>query len=59
MYMSITLRNVNLWSRSKCQFTLTPNITLHNIKTTFLGNGGQGGQHGWPFAMHTFAESSA
>ena len=34
--------------------------TLHDdVGTTLLGDGGRGGQRGWPFATYVFAEPSA
>ena len=63
MYVPVTLRNVNLRSRLECQFALTPGQDIgyvhDDIGTTFLGDGGWGGQHGWPFTTYVFAEPSA
>ena len=58
MYVSVTLRNVNF------QYPLGMSIcahaqagyqicALHNdVRMTFLGDRGRGGQCGWPFAMY-------
>ena len=66
-YVAVTLRNVNLWSRSECQFALTLRNDLSVTDTCvtrgrrwrtelggmmFLGDGGWGGQCGWAFAMY-------
>ena len=64
MYVSVTLRNVNLRSRSECQFARTPGQDIgyvfhDDVGMTFLGDGGRGGQRGWPFATYVFAEPSA
>ena len=60
-YVLVTLRNVNLRSRSGCQFALTPgqDIGYVHYTTMFLGDGGQEGQRGWPFTTYVFAEPSA
>ena len=57
----VSLRNVNLRSHSECQFALTPgqDIGYVHYTTTFLGDGGWGGQRGWPFATYVFADPSA
>ena len=63
-YMSVTVRNVNLRSCSECRFALAPEqesdmCITHDVGTTFLGDRGQGGQRGWPFASYIFAEPNA
>ena len=63
--MLVTLRNVNFevtLGMSICAHTRAGYWihALHNdVKpygTTFLGNGGQGGQRGWPYAAYLFAQ---
>ena len=57
-YVSVTLRNVNLWFRlgmSICTHARMGNWihALHNdVGMMFLAYGGRGALHGWPFAMY-------
>lgn len=59
---AVSLWNVNFRTRSECQFVLTPRTgtqaSLDMCITcdvgTFLGDGGRGGQGGWPFATYVF-----
>ena len=57
MYVSVTLRNVNCGITWECQFALTPGQDVRYLHyTTFFGDGGREGQHGWPFATYVFGE---
>ena len=63
---------VHVGHTKECQFEVTLGMSicaharagyrmcaLHdNVGTAFLGNGGRGGQCGWPFTMYIFAEPS-
>ena len=51
---AVSLRNVNLCSRPGGYQIRA----LHDdVGTTFLGDGGRGGQRCWPFATYVFCET--
>ena len=54
-YVSVTLKNVNLRSRSECRCAHQASLIcgLHgDVGTTFLGDGERGGHRAWAFATY-------